>query len=99
MEESLERRSKLRELVVAGLAEPTSHGPTGYEQGCRCEDCRQGNADRHRRKRKRRVRRTPFELIPHGADGYTNYECRCEKCTMEHRLERQKEREQARKAA
>lgn len=100
MATGLEWRRQRREQVQAGLAEPTSHGVTGYEQGCPCEKCRQANAARHARKRDRLARETPFELIPHGANGYSNYGCRCDDCTEGHRAERAQEREnRASKAA
>lgn len=91
---SVERRNKIR----AGQAEPTSHGEAGYDQGCPCERCKQAHADRAARRRRRR-RWVPFDQIPHGANGYTNYECRCDDCIEGHRVERADERERHRKAA
>jgi hypothetical protein len=98
MATGLEWRNERRKLVQAGLAEPTSHGATGYDQGHRCDVCREGNRLRHKRKRRRRAQRTPFDLIPHGPKGYRDYECRCPACTEGHRLERAEEREKARAA-
>lgn len=34
----------------------------------------------YQRQRVANNRRTPFELIPHGSNGYTNYACRCQAC-------------------
>lgn len=87
MATGLEWRRQRRELVKAGLMEPTSHGATGYEQGCPCDVCRQANTDRAASKRERRRRETPFDEIPHGPLGYKNYGCPCDVCKEGHRLD------------
>lgn len=34
----------------------------------------------YQRQRVKANRETPFEQIPHGTNGYTNYACRCQTC-------------------
>lgn len=38
------------------------------------------NAAAYQRERRELNRATPFDQIPHGANGYSNYDCRCETC-------------------
>lgn len=58
------------------------HGtPSGYSYyGCRCDVCRRGNRERHRRMREDRQQR--LHEAPHGTPGgYVNWGCRCGDCT------------------
>ena len=79
------------------LPENIKHGTAGAytNLGCRCDECRAASreADRKYRENNRekvrayqveyaaRLKRTPFELIPHGSvAGYSTYGCRCNDC-------------------
>ncbi len=63
---------------------------------CRCDNCKQANADYMRAKREEWAQ-TPFDQIPHGTcNGYVNYNCHCEECTLA-RTVAQQERKAARK--
>lgn len=79
------------------LPENIPHGSAGgYTNfGCRCEDCTKAQREADRLYRKNnpekvraynaeyaaRLKRTPFELIPHGTfGGYSTYACRCDDC-------------------
>lgn len=54
-----------------------------YAQGCRCTECRAGNAERHREQQQRRVSDPKAaDRAGHGnASTYQNYRCRCRPCT------------------
>lgn len=71
-----EAREELRRL----RRENRKHGRTRYNEGCRCDVCREANRVAHRKGAKTR-RNRPFNEIPHGVNGYRNYGCRCETCT------------------
>lgn len=45
-----------------------------------CDACVEGNRLEAQQGRERRAQ-TPFDQIPHGENGFTNYGCRCEICT------------------
>lgn len=56
-----------------------SHGTRSrYRDGCHCDECRRDNAERQA---KLRIKLSYKEPPQHGASGYTNYSCRCPKCT------------------
>ena len=57
-----------------------------YNAGCRCEECKQANAERHYKERKKREAKTLDPLDSrHGTYSfYTNFGCRCESCTVAH---------------
>lgn len=61
-----------------------------YEQGCRCEGCRDANrirGTRQNRKRYQRVKESGLPAhIPHGASAYVNWGCRCEVCSAAHHV-------------
>lgn len=50
-----------------------------------CDACRAARATAEQARRVARAARTPFWLIPHGANGYTNYNCRCPVCRKANR--------------
>jgi hypothetical protein len=52
----------------------------GYARGCRCLDCKAGNAADRLRLRRKHAQRTTPEGIPHGYSRYVNWSCRCEIC-------------------
>lgn len=54
-----------------------------YAKGCRCNDCRAANAERHRGQQRRRVSDPEAaDRAGHGnASTYQNYGCRCRPCT------------------
>ena len=65
-------------------ADEVRHGTTtSYHRGCHCTDCRDAWRRYSYAAKKRRVRMTPFHLIPHGVNGYANYLCRCDVCSSE----------------
>ena len=53
-----------------------------YTRGCRCEGCRLANKEAQRETKKRRIERfrSGRTKIKHGVSGYSNWDCRCEKC-------------------
>jgi hypothetical protein len=61
------------------------HGtPIGYYgDGCRCDPCRAANRTYSWDLRQRRAKRVAAGLIevPHGYNGYCNYNCRCDICS------------------
>ena len=63
---------------------PPEHGVTRYDDyGCRCEVCREANAERHRAGRARRALSEPEDnsLLAHGTKStYANHGCRCDLC-------------------
>ena len=62
------------------------HGTTNAYRnlGCRCQACRDANADAQAEYRDR-LATTPARLIPHGTvNGYENYKCRCVECRRVH---------------
>ena len=63
------------------------HNYVGYKRGCRCDECRAGNAAWMREYRYRE------RAIPDGAHGrastYVNYRCRCALCAYEWRAYQQ----------
>jgi len=69
-----------RPVTPIELPPGLAHGTIeAYRAGCSCEPCRAANrADSRARRAERRA--TPFELIPHGEGGYSNYGCHCETC-------------------
>lgn len=64
------------------------HGTYGrYDtHKCRCETCRLANNIRQKAANKRRsaMRRQGIAEFEHGYCGYTNWGCRCHKCSDEH---------------
>lgn len=68
------------------LTEPWHGTLGGYtNHDCRCEKCRDANTRYQKQRRQARREKTPFHLIPHGANGYGNYGCRCMECLEGHR--------------
>lgn len=71
-----------------------SHGPAGYNRGCRCDTCRASNRERTRKQRE-------LGVVPEGAHGLpstrTNFGCTCEPCVEANRalVRRQHHRRQA----
>jgi hypothetical protein len=64
-------------------------GPSAYNKGCRCTECRALNQARHRRLRAERYRRVAEgdPGVPHGTGGgYRNWGCRCPECSRAHQL-------------
>jgi len=60
-----------------------THGYGGYTHGCRCDDCKKGNADYKARRRAAATLRPsvkPVEDITHGRYGYEERGCRCDVC-------------------
>lgn len=71
-------RERMAERRALGVAPKGKHGENGYANyGCRCDECRAGKAQAHRRRARQRERREPPE---HGLSGYNNYHCRCDVC-------------------
>lgn len=98
MTEAGRLKAGVREQVRAGEREPSQHGAVGYREGCPCDRCRRGHAERIADLRRRRAALPP-EAIPHGLVGYRDYRCRClEKCRPANTAKRAEERA-ARRAA
>jgi hypothetical protein len=54
------------------------HGTVkSYAKGCRCDDCRRANTERHKALKGK-------EPPSHGRSGYSNYGCRCDICRAAH---------------
>jgi hypothetical protein len=80
------------------------HGAAStYDHGCRCQDCRDANAQRHKRWRLRAAHNPQgADRAGHGKAGtYNNHGCRCEPCTQAHmaRMNAYRAGRAARKAA
>jgi hypothetical protein len=69
-----------------------THGANGYRNyGCRCDTCREGNAEDTRWFRaQRRAKLAAGQATPaHGnANTYSNWGCRCRPCTAAHTAQR-----------
>lgn len=73
----------MTDFGLGGFGGVTPHGTeTKYRRGCRCDECRAGNAVRRRKEAERRA--SWSIAIPshvHGTtNGYSNYDCRCDQC-------------------
>lgn len=65
-----------------------SHGTYArYQQGCRCDHCRQANAlamAMFKEARLKKFQANP-DMVEHGTlSAYKNYNCRCEPCRLAH---------------
>lgn len=70
----------VRPYVYRGTGVDTLTGcPSSYGKGCRCEDCRDKERQRHARVVAELAAR-PREQVPHGLNGYDNWCCRCSIC-------------------
>jgi len=90
-----EYRQERRQRIAEGKEQPTSHGITGYVQGCRCEECKRANTERFQRwveagdnKGQRAdqawawralIQQGEAEPTSHGITGYSQG-CRCDTC-------------------
>jgi hypothetical protein len=61
-----------------------THGlASTYTKGCRCPRCREAHRRRHKRLRDERAARARADasVVPHGTvGGYSNWDCRCDRC-------------------
>lgn len=73
------REARLRRIRETPF-DKIPHGRKGYSlYMCRCGICREGGSNEAS---KRRNEMSLRESVPHGTlNGYTNYGCRCDKCT------------------
>lgn len=69
---------------ITGPVPSGAHGHNGYTNyGCRCDDCRAGQAEYQKAYRSRASSRFASGEVdaPHGSRStYTNYGCRCDEC-------------------
>lgn len=77
--------------------------PAAYNRGCRCDGCVQANRELQREIKARRIARfrAGKTKIKHGVSGYSNWDCRCDKCRAawsKYLRERRKARKKAAKA-
>jgi hypothetical protein len=73
---------------MSGVVGILTHGWKAYRYaGCRCDRCRDGQANYvydEVRGRAARLAANP-SLVPHGREStYTNWRCRCRPCTVAH---------------
>jgi len=70
-------------------------GRWGYDDaGCRCPECRSGNADRHAQLRAGKAAGAPAadQGLPRGsASTYANRKCRCAPCVEAKRIENRRQ--------
>ena len=75
-----------------------SHGPGGYNRGCRCPICSEATAKRHREGLEARVAKGLDPGDPrHGTyNGYHNWRCRCSDCRAAGAIRNAEEKERRR---